>query len=92
MKSLIHIFFHGRSHFKDDGIQNYLMFQPVYRCLKKIANTYNVSVQKLKGLSVQSIKLSAASFNGLAPLLNHNNTKSSINFDGSCLKKSHIYT
>ena len=27
--------FHGKSHFEDDGTQNYLMFHPIYRYLKK---------------------------------------------------------
>ena len=27
-------YFHGKSHFEDDGVQNYLAFQPVYRYLK----------------------------------------------------------
>ena len=28
-------FLRGKSHFKDDGTQDYLMFQPVHKYLKK---------------------------------------------------------
>ena len=32
-------YFRGKSHFEDDGIQNYLVFQPMYRYFKEIGNT-----------------------------------------------------
>ena len=37
------IYFHGKSHFGDDVIQNYLMFQPVQESFKKIDNSKCIS-------------------------------------------------
>ena len=31
-------YFRGKSHFEEDGIQNYLVFQPMYRYFKRIAD------------------------------------------------------
>ena len=30
-------YFRGNSHFEEDGTQNYLVFQPIYRYFKRIA-------------------------------------------------------
>ena len=49
-------YFIGKSHFGEDGTQNYLVFQPMYRCFKMITNTDYISSWKSKGLSVESIK------------------------------------
>ena len=43
-------YFCGKNHVKDDGTQNYLVFQPVYRYFKNIANS-NISAWKSKGFS-----------------------------------------
>ena len=40
-------FFCGKSHFEDNGTQNYLVFQPVFRYFKKIANSHHISLWKL---------------------------------------------
>ena len=31
-------YFRGKSHFEEDDTQNYLVFQPTYRCFKRIAS------------------------------------------------------
>ena len=31
-------YFIGKTHFEEDGVQNYLVFQPIYRYFKFIAN------------------------------------------------------
>ena len=36
-------YFRSKSHFEDDGIQNCLVFQPIYRYFKKIDNTSYIS-------------------------------------------------
>ena len=36
-------YFGGKSHFEEDGIQDYLVFQPINRYFKVIANTDYVS-------------------------------------------------
>ena len=44
--------FRGKSHFVDnDGTENYLVFQPINRSFKVIANTNYISSWKFKGLS-----------------------------------------
>ena len=49
-------YFIGKSHFEEDGVQNYLVFQPVYRYFKFINNTNLISEWISKGLSSESIK------------------------------------
>ena len=39
----------GKSHFEEDGTQNYLVFQPIIRYFKVIDNTDYVSSWKSKG-------------------------------------------
>ena len=41
-------YFGGKSHFEEDGIQNYLVFQPINRYFKVIANTDYVLSWKSK--------------------------------------------
>ena len=43
LKTFDSSYFIGKSHFEEDGAQNYLVFQPVYRYLKIIAGVGNVS-------------------------------------------------
>ena len=49
-------YFHGKSHFEDDGTQSYLVFLPVYRYFKTTANTSKVTAWKSKGLSDENTK------------------------------------
>ena len=49
-------YFIGKSHFEEDGAQNYLVFQPIYRYFTVIANAKNISGWKSKGLTDESIK------------------------------------
>ena len=39
------IYFRGKSDFEEDGTQNYLVFQPIYRYFKRVSNidNYNLS-------------------------------------------------
>ena len=32
------IYFRGKSHFEEDGTQNYLVFQPMYRYFKRVSS------------------------------------------------------
>ena len=77
----------GKSHFEDGIVKNYLVFQPIYRCFKKIGNSKHKWVWKSKGLCDKSIKPSTTSNNNLSPLLNYIGTKMQVKFDGSCLTK-----
>ena len=52
------IYFRGKSHSEEDGTQNYLLFQPIYRYFKRIlgfgSGTY-IYFWKSKGLSDENI-------------------------------------
>ena len=74
-------YFIGKSHFEEDGVQNYLVFQPIIRYFKvnTITNTDYVSSWKSKGLSAESIKLPTT--------LSYYGTKTRVKFTGSCLKQ-----
>ena len=82
--------FRGKSHFEEDGTQNYLVFQPMYSYFKRISNTDYISQWKSKGLSDEIIKPPTTSDNSLAPALNYNGNKTRIKFTGSCLKQAKI--
>ena len=43
LKTLDWIYFIGKSHFEEDGKQNYLVFQPINRYFKVIDNTLHIS-------------------------------------------------
>ena len=83
-------YFIGKSHFEEDGVQNYLVFQPMYRYFKMITNTDYISSWKSKGLSAESIKPPTTSDNSLTPALSYYGTKTRVKFTGSCLKQSKI--
>ena len=65
-------YFIGKSHFEEDGVQNYLVFQLVYRYFKFIAST-------------NFIKPPASSDNNLTPAINNYGTKKRVKFTGSFL-------
>ena len=78
----------GKSHFVDsDGTEYYLVFQPISRYLKVIANTKSISKWKSKGLSDENIKSPSISDNRFSPLIDYLHTKISLKFNGSCLKQ-----
>ena len=56
-----------------DGFQVYLIFQPVHKYNKIIANTRLISAWKTKGLSDESIKPFPTSDNSLTPLIDYKN-------------------
>ena len=65
LKTLDSSYFRVKSYFEEDGTQNYLVFQPVQRYFKVIANTNYISEWKSKGLSDETIKPPATSDNSL---------------------------
>ena len=80
----------GKNNFEEDGIQNYSVFQPMYKYFKKIGNTDHFSEWRSKGLSDEVIKPPATSEDSLAPTLNYVGNKIRVKFDGSCLKQDKI--
>ena len=90
-KTFVSSYFIGQGHFEEDGIQNYLVFQPIHRYFK-IHNTKYISSWKSKGLSNETITLYATSDNSLTPLIDHYGIKVRVKFNGSCLKQSNKLT
>ena len=86
------IYFRGKSHFEEDGTQNYLVFQPMYRYFKVIANTKYISEWKSEGLSDKTIKPPATSDNSLSRLINYLDNKIRLKFNGGCLKQQNKLT
>ena len=73
---MVSSYFRGKSNFEEDGTQNYLVFQPIYRYFKVIANAKYISEWKSKGLSDESIKPpSSTSDNSLSPLIDYLDNK-----------------
>ena len=82
----------GKSHFEEDGVQNYLVFQSINRYLKVITNTNTdfVLSWKSKWFSAKSIIPPITSDNSLTPELSNYATRTRVKFIGSCLKQSKI--
>ena len=77
-------YFIGKSHFEEDGTQNYLVSQPINIYSKVIANKLYISSWRSKGLSDKTIKPPVASDNSLTPLNDYVGNK--ITFTRSCSK------
>ena len=90
LKAFDSSYFIGKSHFEEDGVQNYLVFQPLSKYFKVITNTDYVSSWKSKGLSAETIKSPTTSDNSLSPTLSYYDTKTRVKFTGSCLEQSKI--
>ena len=93
LKNFDSSYFIWKSHFEEDGAQNYLVFQPTIRYFKvnTITNTDYVSSWKYKGLWAETIKPPTTSDNSLAPELNYYGTKTRVKCNGSCLIQSKIW-
>ena len=83
-------YFIGKSHFQEDGTQNYLVFQPLNKYFQVITNTDYVSSWKSKRLSTETIKPPATSDNSLTPALSYYGNKTKVKFTGSCLKQPKV--
>ena len=81
-------FIRGKSHFEEDGTQNYLVFQLMYIYFKVIANTRYILKWKSKLLSDESIRPPATSDNSLSLLIDYLGVKIRLKFNGSCLKQN----
>ena len=91
LKTFALSYFIDKSHFEEDGGQNYLIFQPLIRYFEFITNSpHYISPWKSKGLSTESIKPPTTSNNSLAPALNYYGTKMRVKFTGSCLKQDKV--
>ena len=85
--------FIGKSHFKEDGTQNYFVFQPMDRYFKIISSVGNGHYNyywKSKGLSDERINSITASNYSVSPFLDYYGTKTRVKFSGSCLKQDSV--
>ena len=80
-------YFKGKNHFEEDGTQNYLVFQPMYRYFKKIGSTESIAKWESKGLSNEVIK---SPDNTLTPEVEFTGKKMYVIFRGSCLKQDNV--
>ena len=86
LKTFDSSYFIGKSHFEEDGVQNYLVFQPLHKYFEflNINNEWYITSSKSKGLSKESIKPPVTSANSLSPLINYyDNNKITAKFTGS---------
>ena len=93
LKTFDSSYFIGKSHFEEDGTQNYLVFQPMYRYFKIIAGVGNgryIYYWQSKGLSDERINSITASNYSVTPFLDYYGTKTRVEFSGSCLKQDKV--
>ena len=82
-------YFIGKSHFDEDGTQNYFVFQPLNKYFISITNTLTVLSWQSKGLSTENIDPPTTS---LSPSINYVGNKIRVKCTGSCLKQSNKLT
>ena len=82
-------YYWGKSYFEEDGTQNYLVFQPMYRYFKQINNDY-ISSWKSKWLSNENIAAPSEPNNVLNLSLEYLVIKLKVRFSGSCLKQNAV--
>ena len=83
-------YFKGKTHFEENGTQNYLVFQPMYRYFKRAAGVGSgnyIYFWKSKGLSDERINSIIICNYSITPELSHYGTKARVKFSGSCLKQ-----
>ena len=82
----------GKIHFEEDGTQNYLVSQPIYRYFKSIGFSSGnyILFWKSKGLSDETIDSITTSNNEVTPELNYYGTKIRVEFSECCLKQDKV--
>ena len=87
LKTFYLSYFIGKSNFEEDGAQKYLVFQPIFRYFKIIANKKFISSWKSKELSDKILHLMPPLTIGLTPLIDYYGSKVRIKFNKGCLKQ-----
>ena len=80
----------GKSHFQQDGTQNYLVFQRMYRYFKIIVALVSgnyIYYRKSKALSHEKINSIKTPDFGITPKLNYYGIKTRVELNESCLKQ-----
>ena len=85
LKTFDSSYFIGKSHFEEDGTQNYLIFQLIYKYFKLNTNTLFILSWQSKGLSTETIDPPTTS---LSLLIDYVGNKIRVKFTESCLKQS----
>ena len=88
LKTLDSSYFIGKSHFDEDGTQDYLVFQPMFRYFKWITHTSSTFSWQSKGLSNENIEFPTTS---LSPSIHYVGNKIRVKFTGSRLKQPKIW-
>ena len=86
-------YFLGKSYSAEDGTQNYLVFQPMYRYFKQIAGVGNGSYiyyWQSKGLSDGKINSSKTANHRITTNLDCYGIKTRVEFNGSCFKQDTV--
>ena len=81
LKTFDSIYFGGKSHFEEDGTQNYLVFQPMYRYFKRVIGVGSgnyIYFGKSKELSDENITAPTTSYYSLNPQLSYFGTKTKV--------------
>ena len=89
LKTFDSSYFRGKSDFEDDGTQNYLVFQSIYKYSEMTPTTNIILSWKSKGLSDETIKPPRL-HTVLAPKLSYVGNKTRVEFNGSCLIQNKI--
>ena len=85
-------YFRGKNYFDEDGTQNYLVYLPIGRYFRLIANKKYISSWKSSGLSDETVTPYATSDNSLNPWIDYYGAKIRSKFNKSCLKQSNTLT
>ena len=80
LKTFDSSYFIGKSHFDEDGTQNYLVFQPLNKYFKLITNTLSILSWQSKGLSTENFDPPTTS---LSPSINYVGNEIRVTFNGS---------
>ena len=89
LKNFDSSYFIGKSHFDEDGTQNYLVFQRLNKYFKSITNTLSILPWQSKRLSTKNIDPPTTT---LSPSINYVGNKIRVKSGGSCLKQSNKLT
>ena len=82
-----------KSHFEEDGTQNYLVFQPMHRYFKRVSGAgcgNCIYCWKSKGFSYENITAHSTTDCSLNPQLRYFVAKRKVEFKGSSLKQDKI--
>ena len=90
LKTFDSSYFIDKSHFEEDGVQNYLIFQPLIRYFKLNSSTVPILSWKSKVLSAEIIEPPSTSNIIISPQFSFYGAKMRVEFTGSCLKQPRI--